>query len=169
LLLWSDAFLTIYFLALGISCLRCHPCGGSSHHFFGPWGDPFSGGAMAESWSWGDSDRAWTSFLASTRHRDTKAIPMPAPEINIHHVAKLARLALTEEEAVHFHAQLTSILSHIDQLSHHDLVAEPSAHPTPVYDVVREDVSRPGFSQEEALQNAPRRIMNQFQIPKVVE
>lgn len=94
---------------------------------------------------------------------------MPAPDIDIHHVAKLARLALTEEEARHFHAQLTGILSHIDQISGQALDAEPSAHPTPVFDVTRPDVPRPGFTQEEALMNAPRRAMDQFQIPKVVE
>ncbi|MCA1963807.1 MAG: Asp-tRNA(Asn)/Glu-tRNA(Gln) amidotransferase subunit GatC [Prosthecobacter sp.] len=94
---------------------------------------------------------------------------MSAPKIDIHHVAKLARLALTEQEAEHFHAQLTSILSHLDQISSHSLDAEPSAHPTPVYDVMRPDQPQLGLTQDEALMNAPRRVMDQFHIPKVVE
>jgi aspartyl-tRNA(Asn)/glutamyl-tRNA(Gln) amidotransferase subunit C len=38
-----------------------------------------------------------------------------------------------------------------------------------VLDVIRTDDARPGFSQAEALANAPRRAMDQFQIPKVIE
>jgi len=94
---------------------------------------------------------------------------MPSPEINIHHIAKLSRLALTEEEAVSYQAQLTQILGHIDQLSSYPLDAEPSSHAMPVFDVVRPDVPRPGFTQDEALANAPRRVMDQFQIVKVME
>lgn len=94
---------------------------------------------------------------------------MPAPSIDIHHIAKLSRLALTEEEAVKYQDQLNRILGHIDQLSSHPLEAEPSAHAMPVFDVMRTDIARPGFTQDEALSNAPRRAMDQFQIPKVIE
>ncbi len=94
---------------------------------------------------------------------------MPSPEINIQHIAKLSRLALTEEEAGRYKDQLSRILEHIDQLSSYPLDAEPSAHAMPVFDVVRPDVSRPGFTQDEALANAPRRVMDQFQIVKVME
>jgi aspartyl-tRNA(Asn)/glutamyl-tRNA(Gln) amidotransferase subunit C len=94
---------------------------------------------------------------------------MPSPQIDIHHVAKLSRLALTDEEAARYQEQLTRILGHIDQLSTHTLDAEPSAHAMPVFDVIRPDVVRPGFTQDQALANAPRRAMDQFQIPKVIE
>jgi aspartyl-tRNA(Asn)/glutamyl-tRNA(Gln) amidotransferase subunit C len=94
---------------------------------------------------------------------------MPSPQIVIHHVAKLSRLALSEDEAARYQEQLTRILGHIDQLSTHTLDAEPSAHAMPVFDVIRPDVARPGFTQEQALANAPRRAMDQFQIPKVIE
>lgn len=94
---------------------------------------------------------------------------MPSPEINIHHIAKLSRLALTEEEAIRYQEQLSRILGHIDQLSSYPLDAEPSAHAMPIFDVVRPDIARPGFTQDEALANAPRRVMDQFQIVKVME
>ena len=94
---------------------------------------------------------------------------MPSPQIDIHHVAKLSRLALTDEEAARYQEQLTRILGHIDQLSSHTLDAEPSAHAMPVFDVIRPDETRPSFTQEQALANAPRRAMDQFQIPKVIE
>ncbi|MDB6006347.1 MAG: gatC, partial [Prosthecobacter sp.] len=46
---------------------------------------------------------------------------------------------------------------------------EPTAHAMPVYDVLRADESRPGFTQGEALSNAPKRHGDQIQIPKVIE
>lgn len=94
---------------------------------------------------------------------------MPSPEINIAHIAKLSRLDLTKEEADRYKEQLSQILGHIDQLSSYPLDAEPSAHAMPIFDVVRPDVARPGFTQDEALANAPRRVMDQFQIVKVME
>jgi aspartyl-tRNA(Asn)/glutamyl-tRNA(Gln) amidotransferase subunit C len=94
---------------------------------------------------------------------------MPSPEINIAHIAKLSRLDLTEEEATRYQEQLSQILGHIDQLSSYPLDAEPSAHAMPIFDVVRPDIARPGFTQDEALANAPRRVMDQFQIVKVME
>lgn len=95
---------------------------------------------------------------------------MPAPEIDIQHVATLARLALTDAEAAHYQQQLNGILQFIDKLSAQELEGvEPTAHAVPVFDVVRADEPRPGFSQEQALANAPRKAMDQFQIPKVIE
>ena len=93
-----------------------------------------------------------------------------AHSIDIHHVAKLARLALTEEEAGRYGAQLDGILSYIDTLTKYDLDGvEPTAHAMPVYDVLRPDEPRAGFAQDQALANAPKRTADQFQISKVIE
>jgi aspartyl-tRNA(Asn)/glutamyl-tRNA(Gln) amidotransferase subunit C len=95
---------------------------------------------------------------------------MPSSEIPIRHVATLARLELTDEEAERYQQQIGQILHYIDMLNQHDLDGvEPTSHALPVLDVVRADNPRPGFSQTEALANAPRRAMDQFQIPKVLE
>ena len=95
---------------------------------------------------------------------------MPAPHINIQHIATLARLSLTEAEAALYTEQLAGILGYIDKLSTYDLEgAEPTAHAIPVLDVLRADVSRPSFTQDEALGNAPKRTADQFQITKVIE
>lgn len=96
---------------------------------------------------------------------------MPAAhQIDINHVAKLARLTLTSEEASRYAAQLDGILSYIDTLTQYDLGAvEPTAHAMPVYDVIRPDECGSSFSQDEALSNAPKRVADQFQIPKVIE
>jgi aspartyl-tRNA(Asn)/glutamyl-tRNA(Gln) amidotransferase subunit C len=95
---------------------------------------------------------------------------MPAAHIDIQNVAKLSRLTLTEEEAVRYTEQLTSVLTYIDTLTAHDLDGvELTAHAIPVFDVLRQDIPRPGFTLDEALANAPKRTADQFQIPKVIE
>jgi aspartyl-tRNA(Asn)/glutamyl-tRNA(Gln) amidotransferase subunit C len=93
-----------------------------------------------------------------------------AASIDIHRIATLARLKLSPEEAAQYGAQLGRVLEYVDTLSRYDLGgAEPAAHAMEVFDVLRPDEPREGFTQEEALSNAPRKVADQFQIPKVVE
>ena len=95
---------------------------------------------------------------------------MSSHAIDIQRIATLSRLKLTAEEAASYEAQLSKILDHMDVLARYDLDGvEPSAHAMPVFDVWREDASRPGFTAEQALSNAPRRTPDQFMIGKVVE
>ncbi len=95
---------------------------------------------------------------------------MSAPAIDIHRVAKLARLELSEEEAAHYGAQLGRILEHMETLAKLDLAGvEPTSHALPVYDVLRADAACPGLTQAQALANAPKSVLDQFQIPKVIE
>jgi aspartyl-tRNA(Asn)/glutamyl-tRNA(Gln) amidotransferase subunit C len=90
--------------------------------------------------------------------------------IDIHHVAKLARLKLTETEAATYGAQLDHILDYIAALDQHDLeAAMPTAHAAPVFDVWRNDEPGESFANEQALANAPRKSQGQFQMPRVVE
>jgi aspartyl-tRNA(Asn)/glutamyl-tRNA(Gln) amidotransferase subunit C len=91
-------------------------------------------------------------------------------EIDVAHVARLARLNLTEEETKTFQDQLRSILEYAEKLRKPDThQLEATAHPAPVYDVLREDELRPWFTAEEALSNAPRQANDLFVVPKVVE
>lgn len=95
---------------------------------------------------------------------------MPSPEIDIKKVATLARLSLTAAEEVQYQQQLGGILNYIDKLQSYDLeAAAPTAHAMPVFDVLRPDVPRPGFSQEVAMANAPKQYAGQVQIPNVIE
>ena len=91
-------------------------------------------------------------------------------ELNIDHVAKLARLALTPEEKTTFAAQLGSVLHHIEQLGKVDVTGvEPSAHAFSVHNVWQDDVARPGLPVADALRNAPAQRENMIVVPKVVE
>ena len=93
-----------------------------------------------------------------------------ARDLDIDHVAKLARLALTPEETAKFSQQLGEVLSHIEQLGKVDVSGiEPTAHAFPVVNVWAEDVARPGLPVEAALQNAPAQRNHMIAVPKVVE
>ena len=96
---------------------------------------------------------------------------MSAPaDLNIDHVANLARIALTPEEKAKFARQLGEVLHHIEQLRKVDVTGvEPTAHAFPVYNVWGDDVARPGLPVEAALQNAPVQRDNMIVVPKVVE
>ena len=96
---------------------------------------------------------------------------MPAPaDLNIDHVAKLARLALSPEEKAKFAQQLGDVLHHIEQLSKVDVTGvEPRAHAFPVYNVWADDVAQPGLPVELALKNAPAQRQDMIVVPKVVE
>lgn len=90
--------------------------------------------------------------------------------VSLTRVAELARLDLTGDELETYEAQLGHILEHIDTLKSIDVDGvEPSAHPTPVYDVLRPDESRPGLPPEALLQNAPDQAQGQLRVPKVVD
>jgi aspartyl-tRNA(Asn)/glutamyl-tRNA(Gln) amidotransferase subunit C len=91
-------------------------------------------------------------------------------ELNIDHVANLARLALTPEEKATFAAQLGDVLAYIEQLKAVDVTGiEPTAHAFPLYNVWADDVPQPGLPVEAALRNAPAQRDHMIAVPKVVE
>jgi aspartyl-tRNA(Asn)/glutamyl-tRNA(Gln) amidotransferase subunit C len=91
-------------------------------------------------------------------------------DLNIDHMAKLARLALTPDEKATFAQQLGNVLHHIEQLGKVDVSGvEPSAHAFAVHNVWQEDVARPGLPADQALRNAPAKRDNMIAVPKVVE
>ena len=95
---------------------------------------------------------------------------MSTPQLNIDHVANLARLALTPEEKATFAEQLGNVLHHIEQLSKVDVTGiEPTAHAFAVSNVWQEDIARPGLPVDQALRNAPEQHDNMVVVPKVVE
>lgn len=91
-------------------------------------------------------------------------------EIDVAHVARLARLNLTEEETELFQDQLRRVLEYAEKLREPDTSQmQTAAHTAPIYDVLREDEPRSWFTADEALRNAPRQANDLFVVPKVVE
>ena len=82
------------------------------------------------------------------------------------HVAKLARLELTEAELERFAGQLNAILEAVGKVSELDLASvEPTQHPLELSNVWAEDEPRPSLPVEEALANAPEREGDAFRVP----
>jgi aspartyl-tRNA(Asn)/glutamyl-tRNA(Gln) amidotransferase subunit C len=91
-------------------------------------------------------------------------------DLNLDHVANLARINLTAEEKARFGAQLGDVLGYIALLNEANVEGvEPTAHAFPVVNVWAQDVPEPGLPVEEALRNAPQKRDNMFVVPKVVE
>ena len=88
----------------------------------------------------------------------------------VEHVARLARLQLSEAELATYQGQLGAILDYIAKLEKLDVQGlEPLAHPAETSNVFRDDVARPSLPRPAALQNAPERTDDFFIVPKVVE
>ena len=96
---------------------------------------------------------------------------MPKPrEIDVAHVARLARLNLTADETELFQQQLGRVLEYAEKLREPDTSnVDTDAGEEAIFDVLREDEARPWFTAEEALLNAPRQNNDLFVVPKVVE
>lgn len=91
-------------------------------------------------------------------------------QLDISHVARLARLKLSEEEAAEFTPQLETILSHIDSLNELNVEGiEPSAHSSPVFAIPRLDEPGTSMPAESLEQNAPSFAQEQVRVPRVVE
>ena len=82
------------------------------------------------------------------------------------HVARLARLALTEDEVERFREQLSAILEAVGKVAELDLSdVEPTLHPLALSNVWAEDEPRPSLPVEEALANAPAAEDGAFRVP----
>jgi len=94
----------------------------------------------------------------------------PIDPAQVRHIAKLARLDLTDDEVRLFGVQLAEILDYFKQLQTVDTQGvQPLAHPLPVTDVFREDVPGPTLDTESALRNAPQREGSFFKVPAVLD
>ena len=89
---------------------------------------------------------------------------------DVEHVARLTRLALTEEELERMREQLNSILTHLDTLRGVDTEGvEPTAHAVDLVNVMREDEVEPCLPQASMLANAPDRSGELFRVPRIIE
>ncbi|MCC7201367.1 MAG: Asp-tRNA(Asn)/Glu-tRNA(Gln) amidotransferase subunit GatC [Nitrospirae bacterium] len=88
----------------------------------------------------------------------------------VEHVAKLARLALRDEEIEVLATQLSNILTYVEKLNELDTKnVDPTSHVLPVKNVLREDIVRTSLDREKVLGNAPDRTEEFFRVPKVIE
>lgn len=87
---------------------------------------------------------------------------------DVEHVAKLARLKLTEEEKEKFTHQLGDVLAHVEKMNEVDTSnVEPMNHPIDFVNVTREDVKIYDSTREELMSNAPDVEGEFFKVPKI--
>jgi aspartyl-tRNA(Asn)/glutamyl-tRNA(Gln) amidotransferase subunit C len=88
---------------------------------------------------------------------------------DVEHVARLARLALSDTEIDALTSDLGAILEHAAEVSALDTAGvEPTAHPLPMVNVLRPDVPRPGISRDEVLAAAPAVEDGRFRVPRIL-
>ena len=90
-------------------------------------------------------------------------------EIDVDHVARLARLGLTGEERERFRTQLGLILEHAERVREIAEDVEPTAQPLPQRNVLRDDEPWRCLTPEEALANAPEVEDGRFKVPRIIE
>lgn len=95
---------------------------------------------------------------------------MKITRAEVQHVAQLARLAVTDDEADRLAVQLSSLLEYVEKLGELALDGvEPTAHVHEIVNAMRDDVAVPSLPREEALSNAPAVESGCFRVPKVIE
>ncbi|KGP74495.1 Asp-tRNA(Asn)/Glu-tRNA(Gln) amidotransferase subunit GatC [Pontibacillus yanchengensis] len=88
----------------------------------------------------------------------------------VKHVAHLARLHVSEEEADMFTKQLDDIITFAEQLNELDTEGvEPTTHVLDLKNVTRKDEPKHWLTKEEALKNAPEKQDGQFRVPSILE
>lgn len=92
-----------------------------------------------------------------------------SPE-HVKHIARLARIAVSDEDVAQFSSQLSDILEHFEALSAVDTAGvEPTAHTLPLANIMRADEARPSLPQAEALANAAETEDGYIRVRAVLE
>lgn len=88
---------------------------------------------------------------------------------DVAHVAKLARLEVSDEEIDLFTGQLGAVLEYAEAIRRLDTAdVPPTAHPFPLANVVRPDEPRPCLDRDEVLAQAPQREDGRFRVPRIL-
>ena len=95
---------------------------------------------------------------------------MKVTKKDLENVAVLSRLRVPEDEQETYIQQMDAILTYMDNLSAVDTEnVKPTTYALPMQNVFREDVVKPSLDTQVALENAPKRVGDEFLLPKIVE
>jgi len=88
----------------------------------------------------------------------------------VKHIARLARVGLSDDEVARFQVQLSEILEYFERLREVDTEnLPPTAHTLAMHNVMRDDEPQPSFDKEEVLANAPQREDDLFRVRAILE
>lgn len=113
----------------------------------------------------------WSGYIQRTRKGDPPVSEISRDEVA--HLARLARLDLSEEEIAHYAGQIDDIVETVAAVRDVDTEGvEPLSHPTQNVDgavsVMREDTPKPSLTAEQALDQAPQQDQQRFQVPRIL-
>lgn len=95
---------------------------------------------------------------------------MPIDRAAVDHVARLARLDLTDDERERMRAELTQILEHADRIQALDLDGvPPTSHSVSIRNAMRPDEVTPSLPPEDVLANAPEVEDGRIKVPRIIE
>ncbi len=95
---------------------------------------------------------------------------MPLTPEEVRHIARLARVGLSQDEMSRFQDQLSQILDYFQRLQEADTEnVPPTAHTLAMHSVMRDDEPKPSFDKEDILANAPQREGDLFRVRAVLE
>jgi aspartyl-tRNA(Asn)/glutamyl-tRNA(Gln) amidotransferase subunit C len=93
----------------------------------------------------------------------------PISRDDVAHVARLARLSLTDDELERFTRQLGAILDHAADVAALDTTdVPPTAHPLPLTNVLRDDIVTPSLDRDEVLAQAPAVEGGRIRVPRII-
>ena len=89
---------------------------------------------------------------------------------DVRHIARLARVGLSDDEVLRFQSQLSQILDYFARLQEVDTEnVPPTAQTLAMHNVMREDEPQPSIDKEEVLANAPQREDDHFRVRAILE
>ena len=93
----------------------------------------------------------------------------PISRADVAHVARLARLDVTDDELDRFTAQLAAVLEYASDVAALDTAGvPPTAHPLELLNVLRDDVPVPPLERDEVLAMAPDAVDGRFRVPRIL-
>ncbi|SFO88300.1 aspartyl/glutamyl-tRNA(Asn/Gln) amidotransferase subunit C [Geodermatophilus dictyosporus] len=106
--------------------------------------------------------------MSSEPTPDTAAHPALDRQ-DIAHLARLARLAVTDEELDRFAGQLGAVLDAVAQVQRADVAdVVPTTHAVPLTNVLRADVATPSLPRDAVLAGAPAAEDDRFRVPRIL-
>ena len=116
-----------------------------------------------------ERNRNVSCFSRSSARNEPSAMKEILDEQTVRHVARLARLKLSDDDLADVREQLSRILAYVDLLNELNTDdVEPTAHPLEITNVFREDSVGKSWTADAALSQAPQRQNGFFQVPRVL-
>lgn len=95
---------------------------------------------------------------------------MKITRLEVEHVAKLARLELSDQEKEKLTDQLSNILTYVEKMNELDTRnVAPTSHVLDITNVMRDDAPDDSLPQERALANAPDKAVGHYKVPRIIE